>query len=91
MEFLNEIRNHAFEGYDKRAIGSTRENIKKLIDDSDIVWNQWIENGLAINEKFVIDFNFYSSDNEGVQIFTKILRKNNFGVEVKTKRMLIFF
>lgn len=91
MEFLNEIKDYKFDGYDEEAITSTKENIKELLEDSDIVWNEWKRDGLSEDKKFVVDFNFYSSDKDGVLHFTKILQKNHFEVEVKTKRTLLFF
>lgn len=91
MEFLKEIRNYPFEGYDDGAIAATKENIKELTRDSDIVWSSWKKDGLDVVREFKIDFDFYSSDKEGVSYFTRILQVNSFEVTIKPKRFLLFF
>ncbi|MGZ5243834.1 MAG: hypothetical protein ACXWDO_03030 [Bacteroidia bacterium] len=45
------------------------ENIQKLLSDSDIIWQDWIDSGLDINQEFTVDFDFYSARKNEVHKF----------------------
>lgn len=88
---MNEIRIYDFSTYDAAAVAQTKENVSKLKEDSETIWNQWVETGINTDQIFKIDFDFYSAHEEGVLYFSEILQKNGFEIIIKTKRMLFFW
>ena len=76
MDFLSKIRDFQFEGYSKSALKQTSKNISELQNDSNSVWEMWKKCARNPSESFKVDFDFYSSDKNGVISFSEILKNN---------------
>jgi len=91
MNYLKDILRFEFDGYDTESVKMTKENIIELTKDTDVVWDMWKESGMNENDKFKVDFRFYSAYEEGVQSFSAIMRSHDVEVVVNPKRLLLIF
>ena len=91
METLEEMRQFKFDGYSRDLVDETIKTIEEFQSDIDQVWRVWLEDGIDVLKEFVVDFEFYSPDKKGIQLFKALLEKNNHRVKINTKRLLLIF
>ena len=68
-----------------------KENVQKLLSDSDVIWREWTNSGLNVNQEFTIDFDFYSAAKTEVHNFKEFLNDLGYETSLKKVRMMIFF